>query len=332
MIDMYKGINSSPTDLIPGLTIPILQSVPNQSIPLRSNLTNDLNVNTYETKIYSNTSILYKNFLDWDKVFMIKLPEQLSALPALVTNDGKICINMTAATVHQNLAKHTIVVEDPNDFAACVLYGLNMVILLTKNDPTLLSSAFHGIVDFIYSLLTRIYAHDIDFTKIEEQDIANMYCAVAKMVIINYLGLEGSNVNGVARTLTHYFFTHDTRSKISYDPSILPITPDIEINTWNSLFEYFNTQSILPSTSLEDFRNGVIRSLGLTSLLCMSNGLSFASMLLTCRLPSNIFNQNVIKVRPAATNDLFSNVLHVLTKEQMKQREKEKLGGLLSGN
>ena len=244
MIDMYKGINSSPTDLIPGLTIPILQSVPNQSIPLRSNLTNDLNVNTYETKIYSNTSILYKNFLDWDKVFMIKLPEQLSALPALVTNDGKICINMTAATVHQNLAKHTIVVEDPNDFAACVLYGLNMIVLLTKNDPTLLSSAFHGIVDFIYSLLTRVYAHDIDFTKIEEQDIANMYCAVAKMVIINYLGLEGSNVNGVARTLTHYFFTHDTRSKISYDPSILPITPDIEINTWNSLFEYFNIYSI----------------------------------------------------------------------------------------
>ena len=328
---MYKGINSSPTDLIPGLTIPILQSVPNQSIPLRSNFSTDVNFNIYESKIYSNTSILYKNFLNWEKVFMIKLPNQLSALPALITNDGKICLNMTAATIHQNLAKQTIVIEDANDFSASVLYGLNMIILLTKNDPTLLSSAFHGIVDFIYSLLTRIYAREIDFSKIEEQDIANMYCAVAKMVIINYLGLEGTNVNGVARTLTHYFFTHDTRGKINYDTALLPITPDIEINTWNSMFEYFNTQSILPSTSLSDFRDKVIQQLGLTGLLCMSNGLSFASMSLTCRLPSNIFNQNVIKVKPQATNDLFSNVLHVLTKEQMKQRETEKIGGLLNG-
>ena len=328
---MYRGINSSPTDLVPGLTIPILQSVPNQSIPLRSNITSDMNFNIYETKIYSNTSILYKNFLDWDKVFMIKLPTQLAALPALITTDGKICLNMTAASVHHNLAKQNIVVEDPNDFAASVLYGLNMILLMTKNDPTLLSSAFHGIVDFIYSLLSRVYAREIDFTKINDQDIANMYCAVAKMVIINYLGLEGSNVNGTARTLTHYFFTHDTRGKINYDTALLPITPDIEINTWDSLFEYFNTQSILPSTSLSDFRDKVIQALGLTALLCMSNGLSFASMLLTCRLPSNIFNQNVIKVKPSATNDLFSNVLHVLTKEQMQQREKEKMGGLLSG-
>lgn len=329
---MYKGINSSPTDLVPGLTIPILQSVPNQSIPLRSNFTADVNFNAYESRIYSNTSILYKNFLDWEKVFIIKLPTQLSALPALITNDGKICLNMIAASVHQNLAKQTIVIDDPNDFAASVLYGLNMIILMTKNDPTLLSSAFHGIVDFIYSLLTRVYVKEIDFTRINDQDIANMYCAIAKMVIINYLGLEGSNVNGTARTLTHYFFTHDTRGKINYDTSLLPITPDIEINTWNSLFEYFNTQSILPSTSLDDFRNKVVQQLGLTSLLCMSNGLSFASMLLTCRLPSNIFNQGVIKVKPSATNNLFSSVLHVLTKEQMKQREKEKMGGLLSGN
>lgn len=329
---MYKGINSSPTDLVPGLTIPIIQSVPNQSIPLRSNFTADVNFNAYESRIYSNTSILYKNFLDWEKVFIIKLPTQLSALPALITNDGKICLNMTAASVHQNLAKQTIVIDDPNDFSASVLYGLNMIILMTKNDPTLLSSAFHGIVDFIYSLLTRVYVKEIDFTRINDQDIANMYCAIAKMVIINYLGLEGSNVNGTARTLTHYFFTHDTRGKINYDTSLLPITPDIEINTWNSLFEYFNTQSILPSTSLDDFRNKVVQQLGLTSLLCMSNGLSFASMLLTCRLPSNIFNQGVIKVKPSATNNLFSSVLHVLTKEQMKQREKEKMGGLLSGN
>ena len=202
----------------------------------------------------------------------------------------------------------------------------------TRTKLFLTCSLFCGIVDFIYSLLTRVYVKEIDFTRINDQDIANMYCAIAKMVIINYLGLEGSNVNGTARTLTHYFFTHDTRGKINYDTSLLPITPDIDINTWNSLFEYFNTQSILPSTSLDDFRNKVVQQLGLTSLLCMSNGLSFASMLLTCRLPSNIFNQGVIKVKPSATNNLFSSVLHVLTKEQMKQREKEKMGGLLSGN
>ena len=329
---MYRGINSSPTDLIPGLSLPILQSVPNQSIPLRSNFTNDINFNTYETKIYSNTSVLYKNFLNWEKVFMIKLPNQLSALPALITNDGKICLNITEAAIHQNLAKQTIVIEDPNDFSASVLYGLNMIILLTKNDPTLLSTAFHSIVDFIYSLITRVYVKEISFSKIEDQDIANMYCAIAKMVIINYLGLEGSNVNGTARALTHYFFTNDTRGKINYDTSLLPITPDIEINNWDSLFNYFNTQSILPSTSLSDFRDKVIQQLGLTALLCMSNGLSFASMLLTCRLPSNVFNQNVIKVKPSATNNMFSSVLHILTKEQMKQRETEKMGGLLSGN
>jgi hypothetical protein len=276
--------------------------------------------------------MLYKNFLDWSKVFIIKLPNQLSALPALITTDGNILLNMDAAKVHLNLAKQSIVVEDPNDFAATVLYGLNMIILTTKPDPSLLSNAFHGIVDFIHALLTRIYAREIDFSRINDQDIANMYCAIAKMVIINYLGLEGTNVNGVARTLTHYFFTRDTRSKISYDSALLPITPDIEINTWDSVFKYFNTQEILPSTSLEDFRNKIIQTIGLTSLLCMSNGLSFASMLLTCRLPSNIFNQNVLKVRPSASNDLFSSVLQVLTKEQMKQREKERMnGGLLGG-
>lgn len=329
---MYKGISSSPTDLIPGLSIPILQSIPSNSIPLKSNYTTEFNFNMYETKIYSNTTVLYKNFLDWSKVFIIKLPNQLSSLPGLITSNGCILLNMNEASVHMNLAKQNIVVEDANDFAASVLYGLNMIILTTKADPSLLSSAFHGIVDFIYSLLTRVYAREIDFSRINDQDIANMYCAVAKMVIINYLGLEGSNVNGVARTLTHYFFTHDTRGKINYDTALLPITPEIEINTWDSLFNYFNTQSILPSTSLEDFRNKVIQTLGLTALLCMSNGLSFASMLLTCRLPSNVFNQGVIKVKPSASNDLFSNVLQVLTKEQMAQREKERMnGGLLGG-
>lgn len=326
---MYKGISTSPTDILGGMNIPILGDVPNQSIPIQSNFSSELNLNSYETKIFSNTSILYKNLLDWSKVYIIKLPNQLSAVPALITQTGKICLNMPVSAVHLNLAKNNIVIEDANDFSAAVLFGLNMLLLTQKKDPSLISIAFHAIVDFIHSLITQVYAFDIDFSKINNQDIANLYCAVAKMVINNYLGLEGSNVNGVARTLTHYFFTKDTRSRIPYDPALLPITPDIVINNYSDLFEYFNTQDILPSTSLEDFRNKVIQKLSLTGLMCMANGLTFASMILTCRLPSNVFNDRVTKVKPQAANSLFSAVLQVLTKEYMDKRETERQGGLL---
>ena len=327
---MYKGISTSPTDLLGGMNLPILGDVPNQSIPMQSNFSSELNLNSYETKIFSNTSILYKNLLDWSNVYIVKLPNQLASVPALITQTGKICLNMTVAAVHLNMVKNNIVVEDANDFSAAVLFGLNMLLLTQKQDPSLLSVAFHSIVDFIHSLITQVYAFEIDFSKINNQDIANMYCAVAKMVINNYLGLEGTNVNGVARTLTHYFFSKDTRSRIPYDPALLPITPDISINNYAEMFEYFNTQGILPSTSLEDFRNKVITKLSLTALMCMVNGLTFTSMLLTSRLPSNVFNDRVNKVKPQASNSLFSAVLQVLTKEYMDKRNEERQGGLLT--
>ena len=327
---MYKGISTSPTDLLGGMNLPILGDVPNQSIPMQSNFSSELNLNSYETKIFSNTSILYKNILDWKNVYIVKLPNQLASVPALITQSGKICLNMTVAAVHLNMVKNNIVVEDANDFSAAVLFGLNMLLLTQKQDPSLLSVAFHSIVDFIHSLITQVYAFEIDFSKINNQDIANMYCAVAKMVINNYLGLEGTNVNGVARTLTHYFFSKDTRSRIPYDPALLPITPDISINNYAEMFEYFNTQGILPSTSLEDFRNKVITKLSLTALMCMVNGLTFTSMLLTSRLPSNVFNDRVNKVKPQASNSLFSAVLQVLTKEYMDKRNEERQGGLLT--
>lgn len=326
---MYKSISISPTDILGGANIPVLGDVPNQSIQMQSNFSSELNLNSYETKIFSNTSILYKNILNWSNVYIIKLPTQLSAVPAVITQTGKICLNMSVAAVHLNLVKNNITIEDANDFSASVLFGLNMLLLTQKRDPSLLSVVFHSIVDFIYSLISRVYASDIDWSKINNQDIANMYCAVAKMVINNYLGLEGENVNGVARTLTHYFFSKDTRSRIPYDPSFLPITPDITINNYDDLFNYFNTQDILPSTSLEDFRNKVITTLSLTALMCMANGLTFASMLLTSRLPSNVFNDRVLKVRPQACNSLFSAVLQILTKEHMDSREEERQGGML---
>ena len=327
---MYKGISTSPTDILGGMNVPVLGDVPNQSIPMQSNFSSELNLNSYETRIFSNTSILYKNLLDWSKVYIIKLPNQLSAVPALIIQTGKICLNMDVAAVHLNLNKNNIVIEDANDFSAAVLFGLNMLLFTQKQDPSLLSIAFHAIVDFIYSLITQVYQFDIDFSKINNQDIANMYCAVAKMVINNYLGLEGTNVNGVARTLTHYFFSRDTRSRVPYDPSLLPVTPDIVINNYSDLFNYFNTQSILPSTSLEDFRNKVITKLSLTALMCMANGLTFASMILTSRLPSNVFNDRVTKVKPQAANKLFSAVLQILTKEYMDNRENERQGGLIN--
>ena len=265
---MYKGISTSPTDILGGVNIPILGDVPNQSIPMQSNFSSELNLNSYETKIFSNTSILYKNLLDWSKIYIIKLPNQLSAVPAVITQNGKICLNMTVAAVHLNLVKNNIVIEDANDFSASVLFGLNMLLLTQKQDPSLLSVAFHAIVDFIYSLITQVYAREIDFSKINNQDIANMYCAVAKMVINNYLGLEGTNVK-------------------------------------------------------------VITKLSLTALMCMVNGLTFSSMILTSRLPSNVFNERVTKVKPQAANSLFSAVLQILTKEYMDNREKERQGGLL---
>ena len=163
---MYKGISTSPTDILGGMNVPILGDVPNQSIPMQSNFSSELNLNNYETKIFSNTTILYKNLLDWSKVYIIKLPNQLSAVPALITQNGKICLNMTVAAVHLNLAKNNIVIEDANDFSAAVLFGLNMLLLTQKKDPSLISIAFHAIVDFIHSLITQVYAFDIDFSSV----------------------------------------------------------------------------------------------------------------------------------------------------------------------
>ena len=321
---MYSFLSGNTSD-ITNVNIPILNGVPNQAIPCSGKWQEDTNFNSYETKIYSNTSILYKPYFNWDKIYIVKFPAQYSALPALTTNSGEICINMDVSTAKFNMSNNRVSIGDPSDFSTSVLYGVNLLLLSSVNDSEILSSIFHGLSAFVYSMICRIYIREIDFSKISNQDIANMYYAVSRVVLNSYIGVSGDNSSGLAKMLTKYFFTHDNKKssfRLPYDPDMLP--EDYPLDTFESLFKYLDEYNILPSVALQDFRAKVAQSYSITTLLCMSNGLTFSSMLLASRLPSNVFNERVNKISPRATNDLFSAILKHLTKKQKEAEEQKR--------
>lgn len=309
---MFKNLSNQSTDLTNAI-IPVLDTRPNQAIPMESDYSSQQSYNAYESRITSNTSLLYGNFLNWRKIFVTKFPSNFAALPAIITKDNSICLNGDLATVAYNLRTNTMTISEPNDFAASVLYGINNVILKDLVDDNALSEFYIGMTNFIYALIARTYTREIDFTRITNQDIAAMYYCVAKLVLNNYITTYGENYSGIAKIITHNFFTGDLNSRVPYNPGLLP--NDVNITGYSDLFKYLDDQNILPSVTMEDFRMKIIQSLSLTAVLCMTNGITLSSMILSCRLPSNVFNERVTKVRPQSSNAMFSAMLRYLTKK-----------------
>lgn len=308
---MFKKILGISTDLV-NLNVPVLDEPPNQSVQMKSQYSPEQSFNGYESRIMASTTALYKNFINWDKIYIIKFPTSYSAFPAVVTRNDEICINMDVSTAKFNLKTNTISADDPGDLSASVLFGINSLLISKLTDDNTMGIFVMGMVNYIYSLICRVYTREIDFSKISNQDIANMYYCVAKLVLTRYVSIYGQNIDGIAKVLTRAFFTGDAVSKVPYKQEDLP---EIEIDTYNTLFEYLDSSNILPSVSVGDFRTQVNQTLSLTALLCLSNGVSLCSMLLTCRLPSNVFNDRVIKVNPKVSNTMFSAMLNYLTKQ-----------------
>ncbi len=311
---MYDGLSISPVDIFPA-TIPVLQSPPSQAIPLNQQH-REFRGERIETIISSYTTSLYLRLINWNKIYLIKFPASLLSVPSVIyyksDNDSGICINMDLSTAKMDVKTNNITMTDYTAFASCILYGINKIIFNQMKDQQILADAYNSLCGFVYSLIIRSYVKDFDLTDIMDQDIANAYYLVCKLVANTYVRVSG-NTNALATVATQRFFMkEDPKSKkqvptARFNVDYLP--KDKHISDFGSLFNALDDMDVFPGISLGDFRTRVNQFFSSALLSSMGNGLDFISMLATCKLPSEIFSQRILSIRPASVNNL-NKTLH----------------------
>lgn len=311
---MYDGLYTSPVDIFP-VTIPVLQSPPSQAIPLNQQH-REFRGERLETIISSYTTSLYLKLINWNNIYLIKFPSSLLSIPSVIykrsADDSGICINTDLSTAKMDVKTNNITMTDHTAFASCVLYGLNKILFNDMDDQQILSDAYHSLCGFVYSLIIRSYVKDFDLSDIMDQDIANAYYLVCKLVSSCYIRVSG-NTNALATVTTQKFFLKEdpkTKKKVitaRFNVDYLP--KDKQISDYHSLFNALDDMDIFPGISLSDFRTRVSRYFSQTLLSAMGNGLDFVAMLASCKIPSEIFSQRILSVRPASINNL-NKALH----------------------
>lgn len=309
---MYNGFSISPVDIYP-VTIPVLYSPPSQSIPLIQQH-REFNGERIETIISSYVSSLYLRLINWNNVYLIKFPSTLISVPSIIytrsENDSGICINMDLATAKMDIKSNKITFSDPMSFASCVLYGLNKILFQYMKDDQLLSIIFNSMAGFIHSLIIRSYIKDININEITDQDIANMYYLICKLVGSTYLNVSG-NLSALCVVSTQRFFMKEdpkTKKKIPTARFLIDELPkDKEITDYQSLFSALDVLDIFPGLNLGDFRTRISKYFSSSLLSSLGNGLDFCAMLSSCTLSSEIFNQRITSIRPASVVGIVKN-------------------------
>lgn len=317
---MYNGFNTSPSDLFP-VSIPVLTGFPGQNIPV-STEHRPFRAERIESIIASYTTTLYLKTINWNKIVLTRFPSTISMVPSVIyykdaTNNG-VCLNMDVSTAMLDLKTNIINVSDPTAMATCVLYGLNKYLLFTMDDEQVLSDFYNAMCGFVYVLMMRMYSKEFDLANFSDQTIANIYYMIAKMVGSSYMRISG-NLNALATVSTQRFFVKpDKNNKLKptlrFDPNRLP--KDVDVANFGHLLGYMDRNNIMPSVTVENFRSKIVNFFSTSLLASLGNGLDFASMLCTIRLPSNIFNQRAASIRPASVamasrsmNDYLSTLL-----------------------
>lgn len=301
---MYDGLSISPVDIYP-VTIPVLQSPPSQSIPLMQQH-REFKGERVETVISSYISSLYLRLINWNNVYLVRFPASLLTVPSIIfssNNRNGICLNMDLATAKLDLKTNNISISDYTAFSACVVYGINKILFNNMKDEQVLSDTFNAMCGFLYSLIIRCYIKDIDISTISDQDIANMYYLVCKLVASSYVRVSG-NLNALVTVATQRFFIKEdekTKKKVPTARFNIDNLPkEQEVYDFTSLFSILDQMDIFPNITLSDFRTKVSKMFSSTLLSSLGNGLNFASMLASCKLPSEIFSQRILSVRPAS--------------------------------
>ncbi len=309
---MYDGLSISPVDIYP-ISIPILQTPPNQSIPLILSH-RELQTDRIETIITSYTSSLYLKWLNWNNIYLVKFPSSLTTVPSIIFSSKDrtgICLNMDLSTAKLDIKTNTISISDYTAFSTCITYGLNLLLFYHIDDEQVLSDIFYAMCGFVYSLIIRCYIKDIDITNISDQDIANMYYLVCKLVGSAYVRTYG-NTNALLTIATQRFFMN-TSDKLKKKTSTIRFSLDnlpkeYEVYDFGSLFSVLDTMDIFPNITLPEFRTKITKMFSSTLLSSMGNGLHFASMLASCKIPSEIFNQRIISIRPSSVINVYKSL------------------------
>jgi len=319
---MYDGLYTSPVDIYP-VTIPILNTPPTPSIPV-SHQHRQFNSSRVETVIVNYVSATYLKLLNWNTVYLTKFPSSLLTIPAIIYkshNSQGICLNMDLSTGKMDAKTNNIIISDYTSFASCVIYGLNLLLLNTMQDEQVLSDIFYAICGFIYNLVIRAYIRDINISELSDQDIANMYYLICKLVSTNYFKISG-NINALLTVATQRFFVKEdstTKKKIitgKFSTDLLPKSEDV--SSFESLFNILDKLDIFPNVSLVDFRTKVAKFFSPILLSCMSNGLNLAGILASSKTPSAVFNQKIMSIRPASLI-IISNSLNKYLLDNINQ-------------
>lgn len=303
---MFNGLSTSPTDLF-NSSIPILKE---------PSLRNSYKLDESFAEIYSNriSTIIasytensqYLSWLNWDNIYVMTFPNDFLSVPAIIYNNvngSGICLNESLATVKRDIKKDRIIIDDPNSFSACALYGLNKLILNDVDDEELLGVFYKSFCSYIYVMLMRIYSNDFDLKNYPDQKLATIFYCICKLIANKYMYSTG-NAHALAIGTTLDFFVKKTSTQsirsIRIDQAQFP--KDYDFNSFSGMFQYFQSSGILPGIVLQEFGMRLIERLSNTILTGLGSGFEFGAMLCTVRLASDVFPERIMNIYPLSVS------------------------------
>ena len=303
------------------MNIPVTQEPISPSIPLQTIHREFDKVDRVNTIISSYISSLYTVNINWNNMYISKFTSNYSNVPSIAFKSKEksgVCLNADLATVSRDMKKGTITIADYNSFSACLLYGLNKLLLHELDDEQYLSNLYYASAGFIYALIIRSYNRDYDFMSYTDQDLANIYYCVAKLVASQYVIYSG-NINAVATVATRSFFTNkETKKMAKIDLDKLP--KNIGIYSYGELFSYLEQTGLMDDITISSFREKISNMLSGSVLVALSSGMELIAMLGTIRLQSNVFNTRLASIRPASVVSVMKTMTSILVdKRDTKQ-------------
>lgn len=320
---MFRGLSINPNDLFP-IPIPIWKQPQSNSIPViaEHRTFHPDKIEAIITTYVQNTA--YLKFLDWSSVYITQFPSNFNVLPSIIFYSPYtqgICVNADLATANFDIEKNQLKIEEYSAFATCILFGINKLLLMDLNDEDHLTNLYSSLCMYVYSIFIRSYIRDYDLKSLSDQELATIYFLFAKLVGLIYFSYSG-NLNALASSVTLSFFMKSkitgTRSRVNTKE--FPI--DVKVETFNDVFEFLENVNIINGLSIEDFRSKIIRFFSLSTLMCMSSGIELVSMLSSCKIASQVFNNKVSSISPMSTTIVMKTVFKYMS-ELVEKKSKE---------
>lgn len=321
---MFKGLTNTPSDIF-NTTIPILRNPPDKRINLEEPHRPFDGIERVNNILASSLSASYAEYIKQITLNNISLsvfPQAINLLPALIyitdaTSKG-VVLNIDVCSARLDMTKNKIIVQNYNNFASSILYGLTKLILYDTDNETVLNSLYFAACAFCYSLLMRCYIRDFDILKASDQELGTIFYLIARLICSHYFDFQG-NDKAIAFGALRRFFSKEKKSKIKFNIKTEKLPSD-NVSSWSDIFRILTEYNIMPNITVDDFRNRITRMFGATCTICVSSGFELVAMMNTINIASDIFYTRIGSINPSAIR-VAKNAIQTQLKSLLQQSD-----------